>query len=375
MSKLAKQMGPKASKATKAKEAARKVQEDSSDEEAQRDVNDAQARADDQRRRAAAKLNREKVLQTVVGLQQPNRLPGVFTEEVVAEWREWHANVPTTLEEIPEELRAGKLKMPMKCRPAGAAFVAGPPQTRTQVDIITYDNAGGSSLGRKEAQRAAEVKLVKSLVSDDVPVGSIVAIKADEYTADEADTTGGRNTPFAVADILEVELQPPPPSSSATSQLPAPTQPVARMLVHWRMPVLREKFVDDPQRPWKLACMCNLEWGSSHERRKACRERRAGESLAQETSKWVDWVDAERILETKLGLTANCNLLKETRTRIAGADKRLKGLLGLGPLPNSSGLTVPPLPAPIRGRGRRGRGGRGVGSRGVGKTRGRGRGG
>ena len=90
--------------------------------------------------------------------------------------------------------------------------------------------------------------------------------------------------------------------------------------------------MDDPSKPWLLACLCRQEWNKSHERWKACKERRenASCSLAENTTQFLDWFPADRVFETKLKLNDKSKTLtKETKLRVAETDPRWKQALKL----------------------------------------------
>ena len=197
----------------------------------------------------------------------------------------------------------------MKCLPPGSEPppppVSGLP---SQVELITYMNEGGEAkqLTKKDLVREAEAKLVSRLGPTDLPVGTTVALHAQ---APDADTKEGEATPFWVADVLQLEMA---PTSSASTDASA----LKRVLVHYRLPMGRSGPENDVSKPWKLACVCRAVHNGHHEKWNACRAKRRGLSLQMATSKIVDWVAVDEVIETKLKLNQDERLHAGTKKRL-----------------------------------------------------------
>lgn len=312
---------------------------DSSDEE---DVAAAGSR-DDVVRNKRPPFDKDAILATVMSLAAPNRLPAVFGDaEIVNEWRQWHADVPTTLDEVPSSARLQRMAMPMKCTEPSEKPQVPVAQPRRQVELLTYANKDGRKLDGKELQRNAQAVLRVKLTTDDLPVGSTIALHAPEG-ANPEDILEGEGTPFLVADVVAVECSSTSTSASASqgaasssqSGAPASKQQVVRILVHYRMPYAGTKCSNDPSKPWHLACLCRLPYSKAHETRRECKSRMslAPVSAQQATTKFLDWLETDRVLETKLNLTdVGRTLTAETKRRLVEditGDAQLAERLGL----------------------------------------------
>lgn len=302
------------------------------------------------------KFDKGKVLETVTKLSHPNKLPQVITQSVLDEWRKWHEETPTCLEQIPDHLRLRTIAMPMKCaerlpEPTHPAA----DQLPAQVELLTYANDdGGRVLKKDELQRNAHAILERFLVADDVPVNSTVVIAAQNAPTEEdggepppapEPSEPGENTPFFVGDVLDVELDDTPSASSGSSSSNEPSAPepgapeprvphVRRVLVHYRMPYAKGAFCDNPKKSWKLACLCRQEYNLHHERYTECKSRRDANpqstSGQRGTVKYVDWLDADRVMETKVVLNKGLTITAVSKRRILNhqpADKSWEHIL------------------------------------------------
>ena len=146
----------------------------------------------------------------------------------------------------------------------------------------------------------------------------------------------GEGTEFLVGDVIAIEHEESDSSGapSGAAGASADTQGVARVLVHYRMPVGGNGFCDDVNREWKLACLCRQEYTKAHERGVKCRaikEAAVGSaSHARDTVAYVDWQPADRVFETGLGpLNPSQSLPAQVKVRIAGNNSEWKRLLGV----------------------------------------------
>ena len=328
-------------------------EQDSSDDEHQQQK---KQRADDGKRARERDLfDKDAVLAAVEKLGGQRQLPALFTPAVLEEWRAWHEATPTSLDAIPASERQLHVAMPMKCSRLPAR--APPPSTGlpVQVELISYDNSTAeNSKTAKELQRDAEAVLAKHLVSADVPIGSLVAITKQD--GGEGDLPG-EATPFLVGSVVQVELveesnwnaslqqrgtsistggtssssggtstsqQGAAATGAATEQeQEGSAQHVKRILVHYLMPYANRKFCDDVRRPWKLACLCRQEWNHSHERYIECKRRYMDPTAATsvsavlQTTRYVDWIQPDMVLETQLGVTPTTSKLSaDTKQRL-----------------------------------------------------------
>ena len=275
-------------------------------------------------------------------------MPAVFGEpSVQQQWREWHDKTPTTLEEVPAAARLTTMAMPKRCEEPAARPAPLADSSATQVELLSYDNLGGGrSLSATTLTRNATALLSRTLTTADLPIGSVVALHAPPA---EMGAPVGEATPFHVADVVQVELVDAPPATAGTSsaltlgatsatsdpvknpgqrrnaakaaaKAPAdePGQPVARLLVHYRLPYRGDTVCDDPTKNWQPACLCRQKWGKGHERYVVCKGLRdeAPTSAAFDTTKFIDWVATNAVIETKLQLTAPGKLTAGTKKRL-----------------------------------------------------------
>ena len=292
---------------------------DSSDEDTKAALQGAE---DERRRRDAAKLDPAKTLAAIDLMRRGNRLPEVFNDEVRQQWQEWHDTVPTSLSKVPASEFV--VAMPRKCNPEGKveAAVTAP---RRQVELLTFSNEGasgasGATRTKTDLERAATALMETSLVEEDLPIDSTVALKC-EAGAGGAEQVPGEGTPFFVGDVKRVEL-----ATSSSSKAPPV---VARVLVHFRMPYGGSAFTDDPSKQWHLACLCRQQYNKNHERWIACRSRMPDFpcSLAENTTQYLDWFEADRVLETKLKLNPHKTLHMDTKRRLAETNKEWAAVL------------------------------------------------
>ena len=272
---------------------------------------------DERRRRESAKLDRGKILAAIDLMRHPNRLPAVFNDVVRQQWQEWHDAVPTSLHDVPTSEFV--LSMPRKCNPMeeAEATVTAP---RQQIELLTFCNEGGSELQRtkKNLERTSTALMQTTLVEEDLPIDSTVALTRGE--GDTSTALPGDGTPFFVGDVKRLELL-----GNSIDKPPL----VGRVLVHFRMPYAKKGFVDDPNKPWLLACLCRQEYNRSHERWLTCKARKeeAPCSLAENTTQYLDWFPVDRVFETKLKLNHGKTLHMETKRRLVETNATWKGQL------------------------------------------------
>eukprot|EP00966_Prymnesium_polylepis_P048996 1133876-Prymnesium_polylepis.1 len=130
---------------------------DSSDEEQSRSRSDDDSSDEDDRRAPKRseerRFDKDNVLAAVMELQK--KAPDMLPAERAAEWKEWHASVPTQLSQVAAAKRPLPLLMPMKC----AAEAAAPARQRQseQQQLLTYRNPDGQSYTTTERARDALV--------------------------------------------------------------------------------------------------------------------------------------------------------------------------------------------------------------------------
>ena len=269
---------------------------DSSDEEHDAKSKAATA-AEDKRKKPP--FNKDNVLCTVLGREAPSaqpmekrgvmqHMPAFFPDEVKQAWLSWSAATPTTLAEVPEQLRMRVCSMPMRCQPRGAQQ---PEVRREQRELITYKNDGGRTMTAKGLLRESDAK--KKLVDGDVGLKSIVALRRE---AGAVSSAGGYGTPFYVGDVTAIELV--SDESGGTSHT---AREIKCVSVHYRMPLCRGKFCNDVKRPWALACWGMHEWDAMCERRISCKQ--AAISNGSATAAVMHDADPAEILESGLKLT------------------------------------------------------------------------
>ena len=91
------------------------------------------------------------------------------------------------------------------------------------------------------------------------------------------------------------------------------------VLVHFRMPRVRDKHVEDMTKKWTLVCHGGEthQWAPECERRNACRK--CGEAAGHETAMMTDWVGAGTIFETNLLFDGSGKLNKSCKERLAAS--------------------------------------------------------
>jgi hypothetical protein len=93
---------------------------------------------------------------------------------------------------------------------------------------------------------------------------------------------------------------------------------VKDVLVHFRMPRHREKYVEDMTKKWTLVCHGGTHvWTTECERRNACRK--CGHTADQKTAMMTDWFGAGTIFETNLLFDVSGKLNKSCRERLAAS--------------------------------------------------------
>ena len=134
----------------------------------------------------------------------------------------------------------------------------------------------------------------------------------------------GEATAFFMANVLQLELHEPGALQGSSSSADAGPAAVKRVLVHYRLPYAAGYPCNDVRRPWNLACLCRQPYMPGHEIRLECKKRRdeatGSTSLARGTVAYVDWLDTDRIIETKVNLTPQSMCLaKESKVRLVSA--------------------------------------------------------
>ena len=207
-----------------------------------------------------------------------------------------------------------------------------------QREIIRYTNADGHGISKNVLVRDSNAR--RALLEGDVKVGSTVGLMRGPMDPDV--TRGGYGTPFYVGDVDSIEYDEAgagagagtalvPWTGASSSQAAAPPRKIARVHVHFRMPLLRGRFVDDVQKPWGLACHGHHQWSSACERRVACQQAAAANGPGGQT-KLLHVADVQELLEAELVLTATAGLQKKSKERLAEhgpPDGSWRPLLGL----------------------------------------------
>jgi len=296
-------------------------------------------------------FDKKKVLLAVLGRDAPGakgtddekitgcaqRLPSFFTGDVVQAWVDWADRTPSTLADVPEEHRLRHCAMPKKCLPPGASVVE---VARVQLELITYSNSDGRSVGKQAISRDADAH--KPLYEHDVKVGSTVALKRAAIDMTKELDPGGYNTPFYIGDVRSVSLAASSSSSamvacasegagSSSSHAAAGPRLIESVVLHYRMPLERNNFVDDVKRPWALACHGLHVWTHACDRRAACK--RAAIQAGSSSTAMLYTVDPKSLMEVDLTLKAGLQVDKKSRERLAEhgpADSRVAWRTALG---------------------------------------------
>ena len=295
-------------------------------------------------------FDKKKVLLAVLGRDAPGaqgtndekstgcaqRLPSFFTGDVVQAWVDWADRTPSTLADVPEEHRLRHCAMPKKCLPPGASVVE---VARVQRELITYSNSDGRSVGKQAISRDADAH--KPLYEHDVKVGSTVALKRAAIDVTKELDPGGYNTPFYIGDVRSVSLAASSSSSamvacasegagSSSSHAAAGPRLIESVVIHYRMPLERNHFVDDVKKPWALACHGLHVWTHACSRA-ACK--RAAIQAGSNSTAMLYTVDPKSLMEVDLTLKAGLQLDKKSRERLAEhgpADSRVAWRNALG---------------------------------------------
>ena len=329
------------------RKATRVVAKDSSDESADEGATGAAAAHVRKTKAAAAAppsalLDKAAVLGAVQSMAAANRLPSLFTGEVLDAWQVWHNATPTSLADIPpEERAAATFAMPMKCVAATAAGEL-PPSQCVQVELLAYRNSAGAQAGitKRDVQRSAEALIVGNvLFAADLPIGSTVALRNAallESGASDATLQAGEATPFLIGDVVAVEHTASSTGNvagGAGSSTTSHSAVVERVLVHYRMPYVSDRFCNDVCKPWKLACLCRQEYTKAHERWRYCRAAKdaAVDSTSHERDSvaYLDWFKTDRIFETQVQLNDSRTIKDAAKKSIASHDTSWRQLLGL----------------------------------------------
>ena len=292
-------------------------------------------------------FDKNRVLLAVLGREAPGargpkeeaaigcaqRMPSFFPPEVKQRWMDWAARTPGTLAEVPEEQRLRHCTMPQKCLPAGSSAAVDAP--RVQRELITYSNSDGRSMSKAALARDADAQ--KPLYEHDVKIGATVAIRREPIDPTNKDP-GGYNTPFYLGDVLAVNfvadsdavvVRPPDGAASSSQAAAAPPRRIQSLALHFRMPLYRNKFSDDVQKPWELACQGLHPWT------KACviRCKRAATVAPGGTETALLYLaEAGELMEADVTLNKGHQIRKDSRERLAEhgpADGSWLSLLGL----------------------------------------------
>ena len=122
-------------------------------------------------------------------------------------------------------------------------------------------------------------------------------------------TPPGYGTPFYMGDVVDISLD----AAGSSTEAPSTPRAIVSLRVHYRMPLLRDRFCDEVTRPWKLACIGHHEWSGACT--KSCK-RLILDGAA--SSRMVVTVEANTVFETKLGLKpVDKGLDMATKRRIA----------------------------------------------------------
>ena len=314
-----------------------------------------------QAKRKKLPFDKKRVLLAVLGREAPGvrgpkeeaaigcaqRMPSFFPPEVKQSWIDWAARTPGTLAEVPEEQRLRQCCMPQKCLPAGSSAAVEAP--RVQRELITYSNSDGRSIGKAALTRDADAQ--KPLYEHDVKIGKTVAIRREPIDPTNKDP-GGYNTLFYLGDVRAVNfvadsdaviVRPPNGAASSSQAAAAPPRRIQSLQLHFRMPLFRNKFNDDVQKPWELACQGLHPWS------KACRAKWClhGAKLANVDSSdatdppaqpppaetaMLHVAEAGELMEADVTLNKGHQISKDSRERLAEhgpADGSWRSLLGL----------------------------------------------
>jgi len=293
-------------------------------------------------------FDKNRVLLAVLGREAPGapanamgcaqRLPSFFPSDVQQIWVDWARRTPSTLADVPEEHRLRHCRMPMKCLPAGASTAV--EVGRVQRELITYRNVDGRSLGKTTLARDADA--LKPLYENDVKLGSTVAIKREPIDPLNKGP-GGYNTPFYIGDVIGIDYVAPddamvvydPAGAVATSSSQsavAPPRRIKSLQLHFRMPLSRNKFNDDVQKPWALACNGLHKWTKACEQTGECRRAAKAATGSASATEMVYVAEAEELMEADVGLRAGDQITSKSRERLAEhgpADGSWRTLLGL----------------------------------------------
>ena len=292
-------------------------------------------------------FDKQRVLLAVLGREAPGapanamgcaqRLPSFFPSDVQQIWLEWARRTPSTLADVPEEHRLRHCRMPMKCLPAGASTAV--EVGRVQRELITYRNEDGRSLGKTTLARDADA--LKPLYENDVKLGSTVAIKREPIDPLNKGP-GGYNTPFYIGDVIRIDYVAPdevmvvydPAGAVASSSKTAgaPPRRIKSLQLHFRMPLLRNKFNDDVQKPWALACHGLHKWTKACEQTGECRRAAKAATGSMAVTEMLYVAEADELMEADVGLRAGDQITSKSRERLAEhgpADGSWRILLGL----------------------------------------------
>ena len=250
---------------------------------------------------AAAKgLQKDVVRDFVARLQMPDRMgPTWLDDEERQEWQDYLDGEPDALDEVAAADWPLPIRMPAKCRPRPAAGACSTAAVESQVELVTYSNAGSDGRRFNRADRSRQRESAKRIALDDVPNGSTIAI---QRTSEEI-LAPGYGTPFYLGDVQSI-------TTSADGA-------VDTFTIQFRMPTAAgQLFCNDVCKPWRLACHAHHVYDGHCERKRECRLA-AEKAGSQSGPRFTYTGHADEILETHLVLNKDCRLHKRTRLRLA----------------------------------------------------------
>mgnify|MGYP007018243642 CR=1 FL=1 len=284
-----------------------------------------------QQRRKKPTFDPQRILEAVVGdgaTSVASHQPALFADgQAEADWRAWAASVPQRLSDVPRDARPLPLVMPVKFsarkrdQPQQAA-----PAPQPQIELMTYRNPGGSSYTKKARDRnATAARMQHRLLASEISEGCAVAV-VREGAIDPSDPPG-YGTPFYIGDVVKIHLKPVASTSTSGDSSAAPaTREVAKLDLHYRIPMCKSKFCDDVKRPFKLACVGKHEWNHGCEKRKACVQKR---EQGATTSRHFAQVEAGAVFEANVQLLESGALSAPSKKRLAERDPKWAPLLGV----------------------------------------------
>ena len=232
----------------------------------------------------------EAVMQTIGTAKVATCAAEVFEDGDVAAWKQWHAETPETLEQVPANVRA-KLQLPTHGYKALAPLVTAP---RRQVELLVYDNSDGTKVTKAEKQIAFDE--IKKLP---VRKGDVVALKR----TDRGQTSAGWDTPFYLGKVLDVITV----GGSDTSQ-----PEVDQLRIHWMAPFHADAMSNDVNKPWHLLCHGLHPWDHLCDKRQICKG-----------GKWTELVSRDAVGAVDIGFTGTHELNASSKKALERAHSTL----------------------------------------------------